>query len=203
MNKLLDTRDDVKKFMVAGDQTIIGFSDQSDLYMKLITEELIHEFLKEYEKQNIVGIADGIADSIVVLEGLSHSLGLDLEKIWKYVDEIGSYPHGVEYTVCEILFHYSDLRGYYNLTKSGYEIPGNKKFSEISNNIGNIINHLLYVSRHYNIPIQEIWDEVARSNNSKISENGKVIKNELGKIQKPDTFSPPNIESILKNHGLI
>ncbi len=197
MNKLLDTRNDVKFFMIAGDQTVLGYSDQSDLYMKLITEELIHEFLKEYDNKNLVGIADGIADSIVVLEGFCHSLGLDLENIWKYVNEFSYSSEEIfsEFNVCEILSTYSDIR--YNYSYKS------KDLGWFEHRIGRMFRNLLIVSVYLNLPIQEIWDEVVRSNNSKISENGKVIKNEFGKIQKPSTFSPADIESILKKHNLI
>jgi predicted HAD superfamily Cof-like phosphohydrolase len=47
------------------------------------------------------------------------------------------------------------------------------------------------------IPLQKVWDEVARSNMSKIAPCGKVLKRADGKVQKPDTYSPPDIESII------
>ena len=43
---------------------------------------------------------------------------------------------------------------------------------------------------------QIIWDEVTKSNFSKIVE-GKLIKREDGKVLKPDTFKPPNIQRAL------
>jgi predicted HAD superfamily Cof-like phosphohydrolase len=46
------------------------------------------------------------------------------------------------------------------------------------------------------IPLQQVWDEVARSNMSKTVE-GKLLKREDGKVLKPDTYSPPNIVKIL------
>lgn len=49
-----------------------------------------------------------------------------------------------------------------------------------------------------NIPQQEVWDEVSRSNLSKISPSGKVLKREDGKVMKPDTYSPPNIKAIFE-----
>jgi predicted HAD superfamily Cof-like phosphohydrolase len=55
------------------------------------------------------------------------------------------------------------------------------------------LNHTL------GIPQQKVWDEVARSNMSKISENGKVLKRADGKVQKPESYSPPNIESIIND----
>jgi len=46
-------------------------------------------------------------------------------------------------------------------------------------------------------PQQAIWDEVNRSNRSKF-QNGVLIKDPItGKVQKPDTYSPPDIKSIL------
>ena len=50
------------------------------------------------------------------------------------------------------------------------------------------------------LPQQKIWNEVARSNLSKISPNGKVIKREDGKVLKPEGWSPPNIKEILEKH---
>lgn len=42
------------------------------------------------------------------------------------------------------------------------------------------------------------WNEVARSNMSKIDpETGKVKKREDGKVLKPATFSPPNLEPFI------
>jgi predicted HAD superfamily Cof-like phosphohydrolase len=49
-----------------------------------------------------------------------------------------------------------------------------------------------------NIPQQEVWNEVARSNLSKISQTGKVIKREDGKVLKPEGWSPPDIRAIIK-----
>jgi predicted HAD superfamily Cof-like phosphohydrolase len=48
------------------------------------------------------------------------------------------------------------------------------------------------------IPLQQVWNEVARSNHSKVSENGTILKREDGKILKPDTYSPPDIKRVLK-----
>jgi len=46
---------------------------------------------------------------------------------------------------------------------------------------------------------EDIWDEGAKSNLSKIdSVTGKVIKREDGKILKPDGWKPPNFEKFVK-----
>jgi predicted HAD superfamily Cof-like phosphohydrolase len=48
------------------------------------------------------------------------------------------------------------------------------------------------------LPQQAVWDEVSRSNLSKISSTGKVIKREDGKVLKPGGWTPPNIKAIIK-----
>jgi hypothetical protein len=193
---MINTRNDVRDFMVAGDQVEYGFSFQSNLYMRLITEEVIHETIKEYDLNNIVGIADGIADSIWVIEGFCISLELDLIKIWQnvkeWIDFAESEPNDVGSTVCYIIEEYVKVRLEYNLQ--------NKDYIEYS--VITLLKELVILAKTLNIPLQEVWDEVSRSNMSKISENGKVIKNEFGKIQKPSTFSPADIKSILQKHNL-
>ena len=48
------------------------------------------------------------------------------------------------------------------------------------------------------IPAQDVWFEVGRSNLSKISDNGKILKREDGKVLKPDTYSPPDIKKVFE-----
>jgi len=47
------------------------------------------------------------------------------------------------------------------------------------------------------LPQQNVWDEVARSNLAKISEDGTVLRREDGKILKPEGWTEPDIKSIL------
>lgn len=118
------SRNDVLKFMRASGQTEVGYGEQSELYVKLILEEL-SELIEAYTNRNIVEIADACADLKWVIEGLEHTLQL---------------------------------------------------------------------------PQQNIWDEVARSNLEKISENGTVLRREDGKILKPEGWTPPDIKSILADY---
>jgi predicted HAD superfamily Cof-like phosphohydrolase len=46
--------------------------------------------------------------------------------------------------------------------------------------------------------VRGAWDEVARSNLSKINpQTGKVIKNENGKVMKPEGWSPPELRRFI------
>jgi len=43
------------------------------------------------------------------------------------------------------------------------------------------------------------WKEVARSNHEKIDfKTGKVIKNEVGKVMKPEGWKPPDLTKFIK-----
>lgn len=48
--------------------------------------------------------------------------------------------------------------------------------------------------------IEEIYDEIHKSNMSKIGANGTIIKDKNGKVQKPSTYVKPNIKRIIDNH---
>ena len=50
------------------------------------------------------------------------------------------------------------------------------------------------------LPQQQIWDEVARSNLAKISDDGTVLRREDGKILKPHDWTTPDIKTILVDH---
>jgi predicted HAD superfamily Cof-like phosphohydrolase len=124
----MDTRNDVAAFMQAADQNVYedlqAFNQQTLLYFDLVREEF-YELSYAVKNMDVVETADACADLIWVIEGLCHSLG---------------------------------------------------------------------------IPLQKVWDEVNRSNMSK-TVDGKLIKREDGKVLKPDTYSPPDIATILNSRG--
>ena len=47
------------------------------------------------------------------------------------------------------------------------------------------------------LPLDTLWNEVLRSNLSKIQLDGKVLKDASGKVQKPDGYIPPNLKQFL------
>ena len=61
------------------------------------------------------------------------------------------------------------------------------------------------LSRWHPNMIQAGWHEVMRSNMSKcvsdLEGNPVVIKREDGKVQKPDTYSPPDMANIMRRFG--
>lgn len=50
---------------------------------------------------------------------------------------------------------------------------------------------------------RDLWLEVQRSNLAKIGPNGEVIRREDGKVLKGPDWTPPDVEGILRKHGII
>ena len=81
---------DVEKFMLAGEQSITNIpelkNDQSQLYMNLITEEY-KETLSAFRDNDMIEVADGLADMVWVIMGMCNSCGIDFDSVWKEVKE--------------------------------------------------------------------------------------------------------------------
>ena len=115
---------DVSNFMILGEQKIASDlnlkNEQTQLYMNLIKEEF-EETAKAFDDEDLIEVADGLADMVWVIMGMCNSVGIDFDKI---------------------------------------------------------------------------WEEVKSSNMSKFVD-GKFIKNDVGKIMKPETYFKPNIKKAL------
>jgi predicted HAD superfamily Cof-like phosphohydrolase len=67
---------------------------------------------------------------------------------------------------------------------------------EIADALADIIYIACGTAVSYGIPLDDVFAEVHRSNMAKLV-NGKVIRREDGKVQKPAEWTPPDIRSIL------
>lgn len=68
---------------------------------------------------------------------------------------------------------------------------------EVADAAADLIWVVLGLCHSVGIPIQEVWDEVARSNLAKISADGLVHKNANGKVMKPEGWTPPELFPIV------
>lgn len=59
---------------------------------------------------------------------------------------------------------------------------------------------ILWSLLKFNIPVQACFDEVQRSNMAKLQADGSCLKNAAGKVQKPPSWTPPDLHSILVKH---
>jgi predicted HAD superfamily Cof-like phosphohydrolase len=68
---------------------------------------------------------------------------------------------------------------------------------EIADALADIIYIACGTAVSYGIPLDKVFEEVHRSNMAKLVD-GKVLRREDGKIQKPASWTPPDIEGVLK-----
>lgn len=72
----------------------------------------------------------------------------------------------------------------------------NNDIVEIADALADIIYIVCGTAVSYGIPLDTIYNEVHRSNMAKLVD-GKVLKNEHGKVIKPLGWQPPDIEKIM------
>ena len=74
----------------------------------------------------------------------------------------------------------------------------NKDIKEVADSLTDIL-YVTYGAGHaFGIDLDKCFDEVQRSNMSKLDENGKPIFNEHGKVLKGPSYFKPNFEKFLK-----
>jgi len=74
----------------------------------------------------------------------------------------------------------------------------NKDIKEVADALTDIL-YVTYGARHaFGVDLDQCFDEVQRSNMSKLDENGKPIFNEHGKVLKGPNYFKPNLEKFVK-----
>ena len=77
--------DDMRRFMILGEQTIGKFNEEQACRYLSHMEEEVKETILDWDRGDMVNVIDGAVDSIVVAIGLLHSLGVDPFKAWDAV----------------------------------------------------------------------------------------------------------------------
>ena len=73
-----------------------------------------------------------------------------------------------------------------------------KNLKEVADSLTDIL-YVTYGAGHaFGIDLDKCFDEVQRSNMSKLSEDGKPIYNEHGKVMKGPNYFEPNLEKFIK-----
>ena len=74
----------------------------------------------------------------------------------------------------------------------------NKDIKEVADALTDIL-YVTYGAGHaFGIDLDQCFDEVQRSNMSKLDENGKPIFNENGKVLKGPNYFKPNLEKFIE-----
>lgn len=91
----------------------------------------------------------------------------------------------------------------YNLMKEEneeyFEAANNNDLVEVADALGDMLYILCgtIIEHGMQHKIEEVFDEIQRSNMSKLGENGEPIYREDGKVLKGPNYFKPNIEAIL------
>lgn len=72
---------------------------------------------------------------------------------------------------------------------------------ELAKELADLIYVIAGAALVWGIPLDEVFEAVHESNMSKLGPDGKPIYREDGKVIKPEGWQPPDIASILKEHG--
>ena len=73
----------------------------------------------------------------------------------------------------------------------------------VSDALGDILYVTIGMAVEMGLPIETIFDEIQRSNMTKLGSDGKPIIQPPGKIMKGPNYEPPNIEDILLEYNLL
>jgi len=89
---------------------------------------------------------------------------------------------------------------YMNLIKEEFEETTkafyDKDLVEVADGLADMVWVIMGMCNSVGIDFDKVWKEVKSSNMSKFVD-GKFIKNEAGKIMKPETYFKPNIKKAL------
>jgi predicted HAD superfamily Cof-like phosphohydrolase len=68
---------------------------------------------------------------------------------------------------------------------------------EIAGALGDLLYVVLGAAVSHGIDLEQVFSEIHRSNMTKVWPDGKIYKNEFGKVIKPESYSPADIKMVL------
>lgn len=71
---------------------------------------------------------------------------------------------------------------------------------EMLDGAADLIYVVLWAMLKFGLPFDSVFAEVQRSNMAKLLPDGTYMKNEHGKVKKPDTWTPPDIFGVMMRH---
>lgn len=180
---------------------------------QLILEEA-SEFWEANKDNDLVEIADALADLVYVCYGAALTHGVDLDSSFGSIQES---PAGVLKSIHKrsrqkvrpvptlgVLTRKSIASG---LNKSAVAYSNyvmnttNGDPDQIRSILTTIVSSAYFASFAFGIDLDDVLSEVQRSNMSKLGEDGKPIYREDGKVLKGPNFFEPNITGVLVAQG--
>ncbi|HEX6684228.1 MAG TPA: nucleoside triphosphate pyrophosphohydrolase family protein [Candidatus Limnocylindrales bacterium] len=81
------------------------------------------------------------------------------------------------------------------------EATDNRDIVEIADALADIVYLAYGAAVTYGIDLDAVFDEVHRSNMTKLGDDGKPLLREDGKVIKPATFQPPDVKRVLADQA--
>jgi predicted HAD superfamily Cof-like phosphohydrolase len=158
------------------------------LRMSLLLEE-VDEFCVAYFDDDLVEMADGLADMCYIIAGTCVSYGICPEGSFEspYEDVLGQMTMFYNLKLDEIV---REDFAKYVWAETDNDLP------RIKDTLMQLMTSIFGISLHLGIPLNQVFAEVHRSNLAK-APDGVVQYREDGKVQKPSGWTPPDIKSIL------
>jgi predicted HAD superfamily Cof-like phosphohydrolase len=190
--------DNVRAFHLAFGQRVVDTPDLPDantrsLRVRLLTEEYTELFDAELVN-DIIGVADALADICYILCGTAHSYGL--------ADVVRSLDSLLVYETHRAELPDPDSRANRTSGMQGrlgdyLEAERNDDPDILAATIRDMILYSFSYASTYGIPLSAVFLEVHRSNMTKLGPDGTPTIREDGKVLKPPSYEPPDISRIL------
>jgi predicted HAD superfamily Cof-like phosphohydrolase len=165
---------------------------ERELRRVLLIEEC-EEFCKAYDEDDMVEMADGLADICYIIAGTCISYGISPE---------GRYMSPYEDKLIQMdIFIHTNPKTLVQEELAKYMVAErDDDLEKVRTLLVGMMDIVFGISLHLGIPINEVFLEVHRSNLSKVEEDGKPRYREDGKLLKGSRFSPPSIKPILDKY---
>lgn len=160
-----------------------------ELRIRLIIEEL-DELEEAIVARNIIDVADALGDLTYVVHGMALTFGLVLQCAFMEIKAKARFP---ERSVAKSAF--KSVRD--NVRRVQMAVRRRESYS-LRCALEDLLVAIYSMADAFGIPIVAVFEEVHRSNMSKLGEDGKPILREDGKILKGPNFTQPDLERVMR-----
>jgi predicted HAD superfamily Cof-like phosphohydrolase len=190
-----------------------------DIPERILRIELIREESEELEtatnEDDLIEVVDALADILYVTYGAAVAHGINIDFVLGLTDhtsparlinlaleaEGAPLPSAPRF-IKEVLLH--EIPVLQEAVKSYNAASNALNVKELQNSLTKIIFTCYALSARLGVDIDDVLQEVQRSNMSKLGEDGKPIYRESdGKVLKGPNFFTPDITKILENQGWV
>lgn len=164
---------------------------KSTIYGKLIREEF-NEWFDEVESGNREKELKELVDLLYVVYGYAHTQKWDIQKNSKEVGDILE-------TIEKAKLKYPDSNLPMVIVATGYiEFITGKDYLWLYR----LAQGIFAYAQANKFPIEQAFGRVHKSNMSKLTKDGKVLRREDGKVLKSDQYKPCNLKDLIDGKPL-